>query len=92
MMPFFSLRVFMAKSLPSIKIFLHSPFVNLHSSFFNDQYANVNLHSSFFNDQYANRPRDLSIRVTPMANIPVSPMPQEKPARSTGAYCRHMAP
>ena len=27
-----------------------------------------------------------------MANMPESPMPQEKPANSTGAYCRHLGP
>ena len=43
-------------------------------------------------DQYASLPRDLRIRVIPMANMPVRPMPQENPASSTGAYCRHMAP
>jgi len=36
-------------------------------------------------DQYANRPRDFMISVQPMANIPVSPIPQEKPASRTGA-------
>lgn len=42
--------------------------------------------------QYARRWSDFRINVPPMANMPVSPMPQENPANNTGAYCRHMAP
>jgi hypothetical protein len=41
---------------------------------------------SFFIGQYAKRPNDFRINANPMANIPVKPMPQEKPANRTGAY------
>lgn len=42
--------------------------------------------------QYAIRPRLFRMSVSPMANMPMSPMPQENPASSTGAYCRQLAP
>jgi hypothetical protein len=42
--------------------------------------------TDFFVDQYAKRPNDFKIKANPMANIPVNPIPQEKPAKRTGAY------